>query len=180
MLQQRIFLRNALLIQLSKAHQISLTSPRLGDPETVGVNNDALNDVITSLKDSDISALTSRERNEKLIKITKLFQKCIILPGHQLTTEDLERKIQPLIERTIADFYNQLPLNQEAFNQTAFEIMKAQLKAQERLIEHTQATHDAVLGLETKLTNPSNRYSNVSMPDAVTACCSCNRASSTN
>ena len=46
--------------------------------------------------------------------------------------------------------------------------MKAQLKVQERLIEHTQATRDAILGLETKLTNPSSRYSNVSIPDAVT------------
>ena len=60
---------------------------------------------------------------------------------------------------------------------------KAQLEFQKRVIEHTQAikddtdeikkttqaTRDAILGLETKLTNPSNRYSNVSIPDAVTA-----------
>ena len=138
------------------------------DPETVSVDSNTLDDVINSLEDIDITTLMLLGENEKLIKITALFQKCIILPGHQLTIKALEQEIQPVIEKTIADFYSQLPRNQEAFNQTAFEIMRAQLKAQERLIEHTQATRDAILGLETKLTNPSSRYSNVSIPDAVT------------
>ena len=129
--------------------------------EKVRVDPNTLDDVITSLKNSDISMLTSLEENDRLIKITKLFQECIILPGHQLTTEDLGRKIQPILEKTIADFYGQLPRNQEAFNQTTFEIMKAQLKVQERLIKNTQvikadinevkkttqATRDAIIGL---------------------------------
>ena len=154
-------------VKQSASRLADLTETR--NPERVRVDPDTLDDVITSLKDNDISMLTSLEENERLIKITGLFQKCVILPGHQLTAEDLGRKIQPVIEKTIAAFYNQLPRNQEAFNQTAFEIMKAQLKVQEGLIEHTQATREAILGLETKLTNPSNRYSNVSIPDAVTA-----------
>ena len=146
-------------VKQSAPNLAHLTETR--DPETVGVNNDALDDVITSLKNSDISMLTSLEENDRLIKITKLFQECIILPGHQLTPEDLGRKIQPVLEKTIADFYGQLPRNQEAFNQTAFEIMKAQLKVQERLIKNTQvikddtdeikkttqATRDAIIGL---------------------------------
>ena len=131
------------------------------NPERVRVDPDTLDDVITSLEDSDISILTSLEENEKLIKITALFQECIILPGHQLTTEDLERRIQPILEETIANFFSQLPRNQEAFNHTTFEIMKGQLKVQERLIKHTQAikndtdeikkttqaTRDAIIGL---------------------------------
>ena len=40
------------------------------DPKTVSVDNDTLNNIITSLKDIDISTLTSLEENDKLIKIT--------------------------------------------------------------------------------------------------------------
>ncbi|RKU09109.1 hypothetical protein C6502_13840 [Candidatus Poribacteria bacterium] len=151
------------------------------DPKTVSVDTNTLDDVITSLKDINIATLTSLEEDEKLIKITALFHKCIILPGHQLTTEDLEREIQPVLEKTIANFYSRLPLNQEASNQIELEMMKAQLKSQTRLIENTQAikndtdkiremteaTHDAVLGSEASLTDASNRYLNVSIADIV-------------
>lgn len=174
----------------------------------VSVDSGTLDDIITSLKDNHIFALTSLEQHDRLIEITKLFQKCINLPGHQLTPEDLEQKIRPILEDTIADFYNRLPFKQEAFNQMVLEfiqnstveytnqeesrallkdflnkINKAQSEFQERLIERTQAikddtneikktteaTYNEVLGLKAKLTNPSNRYSNVSIPDAVTA-----------
>lgn len=151
------------------------------DPETVDVDKNTLDDVITLLKDIDIGTLMSLEEDEKLIKITAFFRECIILPGHQLTTEDLERKIQSVLEKTITNFYSRLPLNQEAFNQIELQIMKAQLKVQARLSEHTQAikddtdeikktteaTHDAVLGLEAKLLDSSNRHLNVNIADAV-------------
>ena len=77
---------------------VKQSAPRLADltetrnPERVRVDPDTLDDVITSLKDNDISMLTSLGENERLIKITGLFQKCVILPGHQLTAEDLGRK----------------------------------------------------------------------------------------
>ena len=138
------------------------------DPKTVGVNNEALDNVITSLTDSDISALTSLEESEKLIKITNLFHKCIILPGHQLTTEDLERKIQPILERTIADFYNRLPLNQEAFNQIKLEIMKVQLKVQERLIQNTQAIKDDTNEIKKTTQATRDAIIGLSISDAVT------------
>ena len=170
------------------------------DSKTVDVDEDMLDDIIASIKNSDISTLTSLRENEKLIKITKLFCECIILPGHQLTSEDLEREVQPVLEETIADFYSRLPFNQESFNQILFEleninqeelrtllgdisdkIEKVQLEVQQRLSEHIQAiqdntdeikktthvTHDAVLGLEAKLIDASNRHLNVSIADVV-------------
>ena len=149
---------------ISAVEQRSLNLAHLTEtrnPKTVRVNEDALDNVITSLKDSDVSTLTSLGKNEKLIEITKLFHKCIILPGHQLTTEDLEREIQPVLEKTITNFYSRLPLNQEAFNQILFElentnqeelrtllgdmsdkIEKVQLEVQQRLSEHIQAIKD--------------------------------------
>ncbi len=131
------------------------------DPKTVDVNEDALADIITSLKNSDISTLTSLGKNEKLIEITKLFHKCIILPGHQLTFEELVLRIRPILEKAITDFYEQLPFKQEAFNQILFElenanqeelrtllgdisnkIEKVQLEVQQHLMEHTEAIKD--------------------------------------
>ena len=153
-------------VKQSAPNLAHLTETR--DPETVGVNNDALDDVITSLKDNDISTLTSLEENEKLIKITDLFQKCIILPGHQLTAEDLGRKIQPVLERTIADFYNRLPLNQEAFNQIKLEIMKVQLKVQERLIKNTQAIKDDINEIKKTTQATRDAIIGLNIPDVVT------------
>ena len=138
------------------------------DPETVSVDSNTLDDVINSLEDIDITTLMLLGENERLIKITALFQKCIILPGHQLTIKALEREIQPVIEETIANFYSQLPRNQEAFNQTTFEIMKVQLKVQERLIEYTQSNLDVTRKLHSQFTDFSNQYLNVSISDAVT------------
>ena len=135
-----------------------------GNSKTVEVDINMLDSVITALKDSNISTLTSLEENEKLTEITNLFYKCIILPGHQLTTTEFVQRIRPVIERTIADFYSRLPLNQEAFNQIVFKFMqtnavehanqaeawallkdflnkfkKANLEIQQRVAEHTQA-----------------------------------------
>ena len=176
-------------MQLSRVHQISPYLTETRNPKTIRVDSNMLDDIITSLKGSDISTLTSLEENEKLIKITKIFQECIILPGHQLTSEELVQRIRPVLEKTITDFYGQLPFKQEAFNQFLFElenvnqeelrtllgdisdkIEKVQLGVQQRLIEYnqaikddtdeikktTQATHDAVLGSEARLTDLFN------------------------
>ena len=169
-------------VRQSASNLASLTET--SDPETVQVDNNMLDDVITSLKDNNISTLTSLGENRKLIEITRLFHECIILPGHQLTSEELVQKIRPILEKTIADFYGQLPFKQEAFNQILFElentnqeelrallgdisdkIEKVQLEVQQHLSEHiqaikddtdeikktTQATHDALLGLNEKI-----------------------------
>ena len=94
------------------------------DPEAIKVNDHMFNRAITSLKDSDISTLTALTENEKLIEITKHFQDCVILPGHQLTQKDLVQRIRPVLESAIADFYSQLPFNQEAFNQIVLKFMQ--------------------------------------------------------
>ena len=149
-------------VEQNAPHLAALT--KTGRPETVEVDINMLDSVITSLKDSNISTLTSLEENEKLTEITNLFYKCIILPGHQLTTTELVQRIRPVIEKIIADFYSRLPLNQEAFNQIVFKFMqtnavehadqaeawallrdflnkfkKANLEIQQRVAEHTQA-----------------------------------------
>ena len=149
-------------VEQNASHLAELTET--GNSKTVEVDINMLDSVITSLKDNDISALTSLEENEKLTEITNLFHKCIMLPGHQLTTTEFVQRIRPVIERTIADFYSRLPLNQEAFNQIVFKFMqtnavehanqaeiwtllrdfldkfeKANLEVQQRVTEHTQA-----------------------------------------
>ena len=112
------------------------------DPKTVSVDNRTLDSVIASLQDINISTLALLEEDTKFAQITKLFQKCVILPGHQLTTEELEQQIRPVVEKTIADFYRRLPFKQEAFSQIMLEIQQAQLKNQERIISHTQSIKD--------------------------------------
>ena len=112
------------------------------DPKTVSVDNRTLDSVIASLQDINISTLALLEEDKKFAQITKLFQKCVILPGHQLTTEEFEQQIRPVVEKTIADFYRRLPFKQEAFSQIMLEIQQAQLKNQDRIIAHTQSIKD--------------------------------------
>ena len=94
------------------------------DPETVSVDSQTLDEVITSLKGMDKDMLLSLSKNDKFIKITTLFSKCVMLPGHQLVNSDLEKKIRPILEAAIADFYNQIPLNQKAFNQIVLQFIQ--------------------------------------------------------
>ena len=96
----------------------------LTDPKTVEVDSNLLDKVITSLKDDDIVQLTHLNGSEKIAKITTLFLNCIIVPNHQLPKMDFERRIRPVIERVIIDFYAQLPFNQEAFNQIVLEFIQ--------------------------------------------------------
>ena len=63
-------------------------------------------------------------QSEKIAKITTLFRHCIIVPNHQLPNMDFERRIRPIIERVIIDFYAQLPFKQEAFNQIVLEFIQ--------------------------------------------------------
>ena len=134
------------------------------DPKTVKVDSNLLDKVITSLKDDDISQLTRLNESEKIAKITKLFRHCIIVPNHQLPNMDFERRIRPIIERVIIDFYAQLPFKQEAFNQIVLEfiqdsttepanihsmlidfkneIEQVQLEVSERLTQDIQAIKD--------------------------------------
>ena len=108
------------------------------DPKTVEVDSNLLDEVITSLKDDDIVQLTRLNESEKIAKITTLFQNCIIVPNHQLPNMDFERRIRPIIERVIIDFYSQLPFNQGAFNQIVLEYIQNNIKNQDDA--HTMLT----------------------------------------
>ena len=96
----------------------------LTDPKTVDVDENLLDSVITSLKDVDEIQFTQLNESEKIAKITTLFRNCIIVPNHQLPTMDFERRIRPIIQRVIIDFYAQLPFKQEAFNQIILEFIQ--------------------------------------------------------
>ena len=96
----------------------------LTDPTTVKVDSNLLDKVMTSLKDDEIVQLTQLNGSEKIAKITTFFRNCIIVPNHQLPNMDFERRIRPIIERVIIDFYAQLPFKQEAFNQIVLEFIQ--------------------------------------------------------
>ena len=96
----------------------------LTDPKTVEVDLHTFDNVMASLKDIDEAQFTQLNESEKIAKITTLFQNCIIVPNHQLPKMDFERRIRPIIERVIIDFYAQLPLKQEAFNQIVLEFIQ--------------------------------------------------------
>ena len=96
----------------------------LTDPKTVKVDDHTFDNIMASLKDADEVQFTQLNESEKIAKITTLFRHCIIVPNHQLPNMDFERRIRPIIERVIIDFYAQLPFKQEAFNQIALEFIQ--------------------------------------------------------
>ena len=96
----------------------------LTDPKTVKVDHHTFDNVMTSLKDADEAQFTQLNESEKIAKITTLFQNCIIVLNHQLPNMDFERRIRPVIERVIIDFYAQLPFKQKAFNQIVLEFIQ--------------------------------------------------------
>lgn len=102
----------------------------LTDPKTVKVDRHTFDNVMASLKDADEAQFTQLNESEKIAKITTLFRNCIIVPNHQLPNMDFERRIRPIIERVIIDFYSQLPFKQEAFNQIALEFIQDSTTAQ--------------------------------------------------
>ena len=127
------------LFKKSCIEAVRQSAPNFSDlttPAEVDVDSDTL---VTLLKDIDISTLTSLEENAALAKITAIFQKCIIIPGHQLTAADLERRLQPVIKKTFATFFEQLPRNQQATNETMLEFARGQSAGQDRLIKNTEA-----------------------------------------
>ncbi len=94
------------------------------DPKTVEVDHHTFDNVMASLKDVDEVQFTQLNGSEKIAEITTLFLNCIIVPNHQLPKMDFERRIRPIIERAIIDFYAQLPFKQEAFNQIVLEYIE--------------------------------------------------------
>ncbi len=108
------------------------------DPKKVAVDENLLDDVIASLKDVDIDTFTDLYESEKIAKVTTLFQKCVIVPNHQLPKMDFERRLRPIIERVIIDFYAQLPFKQEAFNKIVLEFIQNNIKNQDDA--HTMLT----------------------------------------
>lgn len=152
----------------------------LTDPAEVDMDSNTL---VALLKHIDISTLTSLEENTELTKIAAIFQKCIILPGHQLTEKDLERKLQPVIKKTFAIFLERLPRNQQATNETMLEFARGQSASQDRLIKDTetikedtneikemiQATLGVNLDVRSQLTDFSNRQFDLNVSEAVKA-----------
>ena len=148
------------------------------DPAEVDVDSDTL---VTLLKDIDISTLTSLEENAALAKIVAIFQKCIVLPGSQLTKTDVERRLRPVIKKTFAIFFERLPRNQQATNETMLEFGRSQLANQENLIKDTQtikvdtneikemiqANLGVNLDVRSQLTDFSNRQFDLNVSEAV-------------
>ena len=171
------------LFKESCVEAVRQSAPDFADlttPTQVDVDRDTL---VTLLKDIDISTLTSLEESTALAKITAIFQKCIILPGHQLIEKDLERRLQPVIKKTFAIFFERLPRNQQATNQTTFGYQRTQLANQERLSkdiedikgdtgeikEMTQANLAVNLDVRTQLADFSNRQFDLRVSEAVKA-----------
>ena len=134
------------------------------NPKTISVDPNKFDSVVASLKNTDVTELRLLEECERLTKITDLFRECITLPYHKLTDKDLEQKLRPVFEKTIINFYGQLPFEQEAFNQIALgfiqnsttnqadaqvllsdllkKIEHVQVEVQERLTENIQDIKD--------------------------------------
>lgn len=111
----------------------------LTDPKTVDVDPNTLDNAIASLKDADEVQFTQLNGSEKIAEIATLFRHCItIVPKRQLTDTDFKRRIRPVIERVIIDFYAQLPFNQGAFNQIVLEYIENNIKNQDDA--HTMLT----------------------------------------
>ena len=108
------------------------------DPKTVRVDTHTFDNVMASLKDADEVEFTQLNESEKIAKITTLFRNCIIVPNHQLPNMDFERRIRPIVEKVIIDFYAQLPFKQEAFNQIVLEYIENNIKNQDDA--HTMLT----------------------------------------
>ena len=147
--------------------QLASSLADVADPKTIEVDLNTLDQVLASLRDSDSTDLVLANKNEKLLKATDHFQKCIILPGHQLTPEELVRRLQPILERTITNFYDRLPRNQHAANQMMLKSDRMQLEGQEHLNEQNKVILDGIQGLDVKVSDLSNRHLDVSVSDAV-------------
>ena len=147
--------------------QMASSLAEVTDPKTIEVDNNTLDDVIASLNDFNITELALLNREEKLIKITEYFQKCIILPGHQLPEAELVRKLQPVIERTFTNFFDRLPRNQQASTQMMLESDRMQLEGQKHLREQNQAILDGIQKLDSKLPNLSSQHIDLIVSDAV-------------
>jgi len=93
------------------------------EPKTVDADRDNLNRSLMKMEAIDTSTLAS-EKQEILRTIAPLFRSCLILPGHQLTDVEIDQKLLPILENTIADFYSRLPLTDKAFKQLVIESTK--------------------------------------------------------
>lgn len=148
--------------------------------ERIGVDENVLDEVIASLEETE---LVSLDESEPLPKIIAIFQKCIILPGHQLTTRDLESRLRPVIKNAFVIFFDRLPRNEQASNEFMLEFQRIQLSNQESLIrdntsikedtsvikETTQTTHSVVSGLDAKVSDLLSRHLNINISAAVEA-----------
>lgn len=147
--------------------QIAPSLDDVADPKAIEVNHNTLNKVIASLADIDINKLATQESDEKLAEATTLFRDCIILPGHRLRNKDLLQRLQPVIERTITNFFDRLPRNQQASNQMMLESDRMQLEGQEHLSKQNQAILDEIQKLDSRLPNLSGKHIDLIVSDAV-------------
>ncbi len=147
--------------------QMAQSLDDIADPKTIKVNENTLDHVLASLKDSDFTELVSLNENEKLVKVTALFQECIMLSAPQLTTEELLQRLHPILERTITNFYDRLPHNQQAATQMMLESDRIQLEGQKYLSEQNQAILDGIQRLHAEPPNFSSKYIDLIVSDAV-------------
>lgn len=102
-------------VQQNRLYLARSAPPAEVDPAEVDVDTDTF---VTLLKDIEISDLVFMQEAEALEKIIEVFRKCLIVPKHQLTENDLEQRLRPLIKQTFDIFLQKLPHNQSAVNET--------------------------------------------------------------
>ena len=147
--------------------QIAPSLAHIADPKTIKVDHNTLDKVIVSLEDIDIDELITQAGDEKLAKVTALFRDCVFLPGNQLTPKELLQRLQPVLERTLTNFYDRLPRNQQAANQMMLKSDRMQLEGQKHLSEQNQAILDGIQKLDSKLPNFSSKHIDLIVSDAV-------------
>ncbi len=161
------------LFKKSFVDAVKQIAPRLArlvnidNPKIIKVDQNTLDQVLASLEDFNITELVSLDRNEKLLNVTELFQKCIIWPGNQFTTEELVHRLQPVIEKAITNFNDRLPHNQQAATQMMLESDRIQLEGQKHLREQNQAILDGIQWLHAQPPNLSSKYIDLIVSDAV-------------
>ena len=147
--------------------QIAPSLDDVADPKAIEVDHNALNEVIDSLDDIDINKFATQEADERLAEATILFRDCINLPGCRLRNKDLLQRLQSVLERTFTNFYDRLPHNEQASNQTLLKFDRMQLEGQKHLSEQNQAVLDGIQKLDSKLPNLSGKHIDLIVSDAV-------------
>jgi len=90
------------------------------------VERDSLDRTLRALAETGALVLQSGNKQEMLRNLSPYFRTCVIIPGHQLTDADLDRELSHVIRDAIADFFNQIPLSEQAYKETIIQFAMAQ------------------------------------------------------